>query len=374
LLTRKTILLISPDFWGINFNSKHHYAINLADRKNKVYFLNPPTKNNKLEKIQDNLWLINYKSLVRGLRFMPVYISGIFVDMEIKMLEKRYKIKFDIIWNFDTSRFFNLSHIKDKLKIAHIVDWSENFNRKILSKSTDVNLCTSRFLESELRKNNQHSYNIGHGYSPSSYKLTYSEKERLRDGYLIKAGYVGNLMIKYLDWKIFYNLIKKNSTIGFYFLGPVGKSNLSSTVIQDKFYYEVRNLENAIFLDEIPSKKIPAYLKNFDILLLIYEDKGHSKQLANPHKVLEYLASGRVMLSSFVDEYSRKDGLIEMVEKNIEFQKKFEEILLNLEFYNSKNLTNKREHFALKNTYSKKIREIESIIENTFKRFNLDKY
>lgn len=362
LLTNKTILLISPDFWGINFNSKHHYAVNLAYRENKVYFLNPPRKNNKLEKIHENLWLINYKSYTRGLRFMPKYLSGILVNEEIKMLETRYGIKFDIIWNFDTSRFFNLSRVKNKLKIAHIVDWSENFNRKILSKTSDINLCTSEFLKSDLKENNQNSFNIGHGYSPSSYKLNNSENGRLFDSYSIKVGYMGNLMIKYIDWETYYYLIKNNSAIGFYFLGPIGKSNLSRTIIQDKFYNEVRNLENAIFLGEISSNKLIAYLKCFDMLLLIYKDSGHSKQLANPHKVLEYLASGRVILSSFMEEYSRMEGLIEMVKKNTEFQKRFEEILTNLEYYNSKNLNNKRVNFALDNTYGRKINEISRLL------------
>ena len=39
-LKNKTILIISPERWGTNFVSKHHYALELA-KNNNVYFLNP---------------------------------------------------------------------------------------------------------------------------------------------------------------------------------------------------------------------------------------------------------------------------------------------------------------------------------------------
>ena len=147
LLINRTILLISPDSWGISFNSKHHYAVNLASINNSVFFLNPPSEKNKLDKIRENLWLINYKPTVRGIRYMPEVISGLLVELEVKRIEIRYKIKFDIIWNFDSSRFFNLSRLKNKIKIAHIVDWTEDFQRNLLCRTSNLNLCTSNFLE-----------------------------------------------------------------------------------------------------------------------------------------------------------------------------------------------------------------------------------
>ena len=90
---------------------------------------------------------------MRGLRRLPSSISGFLLKKEFEKLEKFLQIKIDVIWNFDTSRFFNLDQIKNTFKIAHIVDWSENFNRVLLSKTSDIILCTSNFLEDDLLTN-----------------------------------------------------------------------------------------------------------------------------------------------------------------------------------------------------------------------------
>ena len=282
LLIDKSILLISPESWGINHVSKHHYAVELSKKGNKVYFLNPPGKVNSLIDIYKDLWVVNYKPCFRGLRILPGYMSGFLVKKEIEKLEKWINVKFDIIWNFDSSRFFNLSQIKNKLKIAHIVDWSENFNRKLLSKTSDIGFCTSRFLEEEMKKYNPHTYNIGHGYSTSDYMLNEEELKQLKDKFKIKVGYVGNMNITYIDWSLIKTLAERNPDIGFYFLGPINKSNISNSTIINHGYFVVNELHNTFFLGEKDSYKIPSYLAQFNILIIVYKSRGYVKQLANP--------------------------------------------------------------------------------------------
>ena len=43
MLDLYSILIISPEAWNGHFVSKHHYAVSLANRGYKVYFLNPPS-------------------------------------------------------------------------------------------------------------------------------------------------------------------------------------------------------------------------------------------------------------------------------------------------------------------------------------------
>src|SRR6186713_730734 len=70
-LRNRTILIVSPQSWGKMYVSKHHYAIELANYGNKVYFLNPP-QTDKKEKMtgkilirpsgnQDNLFIIDHR-------------------------------------------------------------------------------------------------------------------------------------------------------------------------------------------------------------------------------------------------------------------------------------------------------------------------
>ena len=71
----KKIIIISPESWGINFVSKHHYAKELANKGNEVYFLNPPSDKNELINIEKNLYVINYKNILRGINKLPVFIA-----------------------------------------------------------------------------------------------------------------------------------------------------------------------------------------------------------------------------------------------------------------------------------------------------------
>jgi len=362
ILNGKKILLISPESWGINFVSKHHYAQALSERDNIVFYLNPPSKKNNITKITPNLYVVDYISAYRGLGRLPANISGIFIHRELKKIESIMGAKADIIWNFDTSRFFNLTQLKNKLRIAHIVDWSEDFNREMLCQTSDLCLCTSNFLKASMEKSNSKTYNIGHGYNLSDYKLETTDKQEINDNFKIKVGYVGNLNLKYMDWDIINQIVYNNQPIRFFFIGPEGKSNISKQKSDNDIIKKVKAYNNAYFLGEKPAYKIPAYLNLFDILILVYKPNLYKKQLANPHKLLEYLGSGKVIVSSWTEEYKDRQDLIEMVDDNDSLLDKFQEVVEKLTFYNSIDKESRRKEYALENTYQKKIHFIDKLV------------
>lgn len=361
-LKNKSILLISTEPWGTNFVSKHHYAVTLANRRNNVFYLNPPSESESIYEESKDLFIVNYKPKYRGLAKMPAFLSAWLIKKEISRIEKLCKSQFDIIWNFDSTSFFNLGQVGSKIRISHIVDLSEDKNIKLLNTTYDFCISTSKFIYDRQKKYNPNSHNISHGYNPivndEKFELQSNTKAQL------KVGYVGNLLIKYLDWELVYSIVSLHPDVDFYFVGPYERSNLSRASIQPEHLIKTKALPNSYFTGPVKHFQIASILSQLDLLLLAYKADSFREQLANPHKLLEYLASGKVVLASWTEEYRNKLHLIEMVESNNQFLKKFEEIKQNIEFYNSRDKQKARINYALSNTYSSKIDMLEKIISN----------
>lgn len=357
------ILLISPEPWGENYVSKHHYAITLANQGNKVFFLNPPDK--RIFKVSfstyRNLFIIDYFPIFRGLRKLPGSITAWLTKIELRYLELRSGYNFDIIWNFETSRFFNLSKLPvGRIKISHIVDYTENFNLPLASATADICIGTSDYINKEQKNFNPSVHKIHHGVNINSGTSSVD----FDSPYRIKVGYVGNLCLKYIDWKTVYELCAENKDTGFYFIGPEGKSNLGRKIEVDPYMNKVKQLINTFFLGAIPASEIPSYLDLFDILLLVYKADQYREQLANPHKLMEYIASGKITVASYTDEYVNKKELLEMVEDNCELPQRFRDVLHNLAHYNSEEKSALRKHFAFENIYEKQIDRIMQLIKD----------
>ena len=212
-----------------------------------------------------------------------------------------------------------------------------------------------------MRKYNTNTFNIGHGYNSHYIPLQKEDLDQLNDNFNIKVGYVGNLTLRYIDWKTIHCIVSSNPSVGFYFIGPASASNISKNEGADEYFLRTKENKNSIFIGSKPGEKIPGYLAEFDMLLLIYKADKHVKQLANPHKMLEYLGSGNTILASWTHEYRNLKELLVMVDNN-QIQDRFSEIIDNLDKYNSAGLRLKRKLFAKSRSYPIKIIEIEPTI------------
>jgi len=355
------ILLISPEPWGDHKVSKHHYAHELSRRGNKVYFLNSPSTEWGKKEIEENLFILDYKPSFRGYARMPYFLAAYFIRLDFRKIERRLGVKFDVVWNFDPSRFFNLSQIRDVLKIAHLVDLNQVFSRDILAKTADIVFCTTDSIYNKLREYNENIQKVNHGVQApktegvSESSISFTES--------IKIGYVGNLTYRYIDWLLIRELVFSHKDKSFYFIGPLGKSNLAQTSSQ---YFnpppaELLDATNSFFPGAVSSAEIPHLLTQFDVLILAYkvEDK---EQMSNPHKVMEYLASGRVIVATEIMEYRDKEHLVVLSGAREEFLANFERVVNNLSKYNAVEKMNARIGFALDNSYENQVNRIENYL------------
>ncbi|MCF6192745.1 MAG: hypothetical protein L3J46_00220 [Kangiellaceae bacterium] len=128
-------------------------------------------------------------------------------------------------------------------------------------------------------------------------------------------------------------------------------------------YQRCKDKKNVIWWGRVDSSLIHAILQHIDMTLLLYRVSEYFEQLANSHKILEYLYSGKVTVATYTDEYKEKRDLLVMVDDSIDYIDKFDEVVNNLEYYNSKQMQEKRIAFAKEHSYEKQLEKIEKLIK-----------
>lgn len=355
----KCILLISPEPWDHIFVSKHHYAVHLGKRGNKVYFLNPPFNRNEIIKTKyENVWQVNYRGFPRGLRFYPPIFQRYFTKKVFEQLQLLCKIDFDVIWSFDNSAFYEFGALPEKvLKISHIVDLNQDFQRIKAASTADVCIGVSTSIVNRLKAYNNNVFFINHGC-----QICEGEgKVVLPGNNKIKATYAGNLDIPYIDWSLFKKIISDNKEVDFLLIGPWSESEIK---------HELETFSNVYYIGTVKSEKLKHFYVSADILLLVYKADEFQEQLSNPHKMMEYLKSGKMIVATFTQEYKdlEKIGVIAMSKMNEEYPQLFKDVIESLNSWNSATRQSARKAFALDNTYDKQIERIEKAIENTNKK------
>ncbi|MHC3994930.1 glycosyltransferase [Thiomicrolovo sp. ZZH C-3] len=363
-----TILIISPEPWKGHFVSKHHYAVNLAARGYGVYFLNPPDGSLSGVRIEKtnyaNLWEVSGPMVAKGLRFYPVAVRRWLEARWLKELEKKVGREFSAIWLFENSRFYDMRFGGDRLKIYHQVDLNQDFHVVAASVSADICFANTDVILHKILPYNGRVYKIHHGVSMPSEPIPLTEEQEKHfseNG--INAVYVGNLDIPYLDLELLCELVQTFPAIRFHFVGKYSDDG--------SLYRQCKDYENISWWGAVKSEMIPSILLHCDIQLLTYSVKSdwEKKQMASPHKLMEYLSSGKVVVATYTDEYKDKPGLLEMVDGPDAFIEKFRDVVSNIDDYNSITKQSVRRAFAQNNTYPKQLDRIITILNKHNMKF-----
>ena len=104
-----------------------------------------------------------------------------------------------------------------------------------------------------------------------------------------------------------------------------------------------------------------------DAFLICYDVTRDQSKGTNYHKVIEYISTGKVIVSNNITSYQDMNELVVMVQArddNRELPTLFKEVMENLPFYNREQLYEKRKTFALNNTYEKQVERIGTYLES----------
>ena len=271
-------------------------------------------------------------------------------------LEKSVGHTFSTVWLFENSRFYDMAFAGDRTKIYHQVDSNQNFHISEASRSADICFCVTDFIKKDLLTYCENTYKIPHGidFKQAEKKLSKEQQKWLRqEG--THVAYIGNLDMIYINENIIYELVKNNTKVFFHFIG-----NYSENA---KLYQLCKDEKNIIWWGQIQSSMILEILEKVDVNLLVYRVEQYKEQLANSHKLLEYLYSGKVTVATYTDEYKDKRNLLEMVDDSKDFLAVFEKVIDDLAYYNSPQKQTERIEFAENHTYSKQLDTIISYLK-----------
>ncbi len=353
MIKGKNILLISPQIWDSRHISKHHYAKELANYGANVFFLNPPNFNilkigKKKERISSNLVLIDFFfPLPKVFKFHFTFLFRFLLRNYLKHVKK--KLSIDILWNFDNGSYFEEHHLfSDKLRIFHPVD---DFNQSIAGNYKHYNIGFSVSNEILAKIQLKKKWFVNHGLNaPESLEEAKKIKDT-KESKGLKVCYLGNLSIRFLDTDALEAIIRQNETVSFHFIGDYD--------VKTDFVVFLENTDNVILYDKKTGTELHRILAKMDIFLLCYK-KIEGYFADNSHKILEYLSTGNVIISSCLSVYRELDLFpMSVKEDNSDYIELFEKVVQNFSELNSVALRQKRITFAQDNTYAKQIERIE---------------
>jgi hypothetical protein len=352
----KSILIISPQAWNTRMVSKQHYANELA-KKSVVYFLNPPKfsilkSETTFIKIANNLTVISITlPIPMFIRFKLEPLFRLFYRSSLNSLLKNIK-KIDILWNFDNGVFFKEERLfRSAFKIFHPVD-DFTINPTFNYTEYDIGFAVSPEILAKIPLEDK--FFINHGLRIVNESKLDNEDQELVKKDRLRVVYLGNLSIKFLDIKSLETVIRKNPNIDFDFIGDYD--------FKTSFISFLEEQTNVRLLGVMLGDEMEQNLKKCDILLVSYK-KMDGYFADNSHKILEYLCTGNVIVSSHLTVYSDLD-LFPMAKKtdNSDFVDVFTEVVSNFSHYCSKESRNKRIDFAMNNTYQHQVERINDLL------------
>ena len=377
MLTGKAIVIVSPQSWGKMFVSKHHYAVELAKAGNEVYFLNPPSgKSGSRLSISahpeiSGLFLVSHRLwFPYSLKFHASRVFHLLMKGHIKAILKKIGKPIDMVWSFDLGNtipfsFFPAASIKVFLPV------DEPVTRAAIdsAKGADLLFSVTREILDKYKQFGIPSFFINHGVSD---KFLAVDPVGDRSGGPVRVGFSGNLLRPDIDRETLMTIISGHPEIEFECWGAyemkhanMGGQDNEETRALLSFLKERRNV---ILHGAVASDLLPQAYSRMDAFLICYDIARDQSKGTNYHKLMEFISTGKVVISNNVTTYKDMPNLVVMPasrESNAELPNLFRTVIEQLETFNAPALMQERRTFAQNHRYSRNLEKMDSILSTT---------
>lgn len=363
--------MISPQAWNKVKVSKHHYAVSLAEMGNDVFFLNPPdpmANGISIEATEhERVRSVRYKSFFPiSLRFRFGIVFSRLMRFQVRRIMKKLG-HIDIVWCFDPNLYGDLGVFGADIKIFHPVDVFKHAHAMQVARSADVIFSVSPTILQSFVSIKTPGYFVNHGLGSAFVELAQKEVWLTDCGPILNVAYVGNLLIPYIDRELLKEVICRSPHVRFHFFGPYkeehsslggGDEDASDFIL---FLQEAANVElhGPLGSVELAQRMLP-----MDAFLMCYSGQRPGYDASNSHKMLEYLSTGRAVISTPLLAYLDHQDIVTMPvqEPREQYADFFVAALGRISDLNAPDLQQKRRQLALANSYPNQIKSIEHIL------------
>ena len=322
------VLIISPQHWGTMRVTKHHYAIELAKLGHEVIFLEPTEANWNWTKSSFELRpsdaagvrLLNQQlNIPYNLKFHAKACYDWFIKRHIRKLEKTMG-PFDLVWSFDLTnavplKFFSTS----SKKIFFAADWPPNIDAVDAATSANTLVSVAQEILDQYPNNSQtKKLLIDHGVADCF--IEEGKKPFVKTDDQIRIGMSGNFLRPDIDRPVLLEIIQTHTDLLFECFGAyeTKKSNLggASDPETEQFIDTLKQAPNVLLHGMVSPEVLAKELRRMDAFLICYDVEKDQSKGTNYHKVMEYLAFGRPIISNYVSRY-KNSKQVKMSNKEI---------------------------------------------------------
>lgn len=369
-------MILSPQSWGSMFLSKHHYAIELAKRGNNVFFMNPPDEKKKFKRgvieirpsnVHEKLFLIEHCLFFPyDIKFHAMGLFQWLMKFHIKKLVKKIAVPIDIVWSFELGNLYPFKYFGSKVyKIFHPVDEPLNTHAIDAASGADIIFSVTKEILEKYRHLSIPGHFINHGVT-DDFLLSVDVNKPASNP--IHIGLSGNFLRPDIDRETLLTIIGENPGVVFDCWGSyqVKQTNIGGAEDDTTlaFIRQLQSGKNVVMHGPVPPDELAPALHEADGFLVCYDVKKDQSKGTNYHKVIEYLSTGKVIISNNITTYRDQPDLVQMIRErdhNNKLPELFKKVISQLGNYNSAGLQQQRIAFANDNTYKKQIDRISQL-------------
>lgn len=382
MLQNQNIICFAPgDWWGMNPSCTTHIMKRLAE-KNKVIYINPISSDlfgmsrkkkrvariiRKLKSVIKLFRRVNHNLYVVSPIFLPVQgtllpdrVNNALITMQLKFLRFFLKVKKPILWIENVRVADFISHFNQQLVVYHVSDRFDEcsyihnkeklrLREATISQKSDLIVCVSKKLYEWKKDSDAKVHYLPHGVDFDLFREAGEQNICLEELDKIPkpiAGYFGTMTAKN-DIELLLYCAHKLPDVSFVFAGQITGGD----------YSELLQKPNVYYLGRLPYEKIPFLCAGFDVCMLQWKMSEWIRS-CNPLKMLEYMASGKPIVSVEIKEAVQYSDIISVAHNKEQFCRLIQWELLN----DTPERARRRVEVARKHSWEKHVEELSDLI------------